>query len=78
MIASRPPKQKPRGSRYAGLSDRGANLVIGVVTTVWAANIGAGMLHLNGYQPSEAVNGIFLVIVGGAFVLRRGEKDNDE
>lgn len=58
-----------------GISDRAANILIGVVTTVWVANIAAGMLQLNGYQPSEAVNGIFLSIVGGAFVLRSRNKD---
>lgn len=58
-----------------GISDRTANILIGVVTTVWVLNIVAGMVKFNGYQPSEAVNGIFLTIVGGAFVLRSKGKD---
>lgn len=52
------------------ISDRTATIVIAVVTTVWAANIVAGVIALNGYQPSESLNGIFMSIVGGAFVLR--------
>lgn len=59
-----------------GLSDRAANIVIGVVTAVWVANIAAGMVKLNGYQPSEVINGIFLTIVGGAFVARSKGKDD--
>lgn len=59
----------------AGLSDRSANILIGVVTAVWVANIAAGMVKLNGYQPSEVINGIFLTIVGGAFVARRKGED---
>ena len=65
----------PKKPKSGGLSDRSANIIIGVVTAVWAANIVAGMVQLNGYQPSEAVNGIFLTIVGGAFVLRSKSKD---
>lgn len=74
---SRPPTRKPPRTNGGGggLSDRAANIIIGVVTAVWAGNILAGMLQVNGYQPSEAVNGIFLTIVGGAFVLRSKAKD---
>jgi hypothetical protein len=70
------PKGNGRNGRNGGgLSDRSANVIIGVVTVVWAGNILAGMLQVNGYQPSEAINGIFLTIVGGAFVLRSKTKD---
>lgn len=71
----RPPSKpdKPGG----GLTDRSANIIIGVVTIVWVGNIAAGMAHFNGYQPSEAINGIFLTIVGGAFVLRSKGKSDD-
>lgn len=71
-----PPPRKPRKSS-GGISDRAANVIIGVVTAVWAGNIVAGMVQLNGYQPSEAINGIFLTIVGGAFVLRSKAKDGE-
>jgi hypothetical protein len=59
-----------------GLSDRTANILIGVVTVVWVANIAAGMFELNGYKPSEAINGIFLTIVGGAMYVRSRSKDS--
>lgn len=61
------------------ISDRTKTVVIAVITTVWAANILAGMFELNGYKPSESINGIFLAIVGGAFALgaKNNGKDND-
>ncbi len=52
------------------ISDRTATVIISVVTFVWVSNIAAGMLSINDYQPSEAINGIFMAIVGGAFALR--------
>lgn len=52
------------------ISDRTANVLMGVVTVVWAGNIIAGMLQINDYEPSESINGIFMAIVGGAFALR--------
>lgn len=61
------------------ISDRTANIIIGVVTTVWAANILAGMFALNGYKPAESINGIFTATVGVAFLIRaRAKQDEDE
>lgn len=62
------------------MNDRTATVVIAVVTTVWAANIVAGMFRINDYAPSESINGIFMAIVGGAFALRAkaAKKDNDK
>lgn len=53
--------------------------VIAVVTTVWACNFFASVF-LPGYQPSESINGIFMVVVGGLFALnaRASEKDENE
>jgi hypothetical protein len=59
------------------ISDRTANILIGVVTTMWVGNIVAGMFELNGWQPSESVNGAFMLIVGGAFALRARSKSSD-
>lgn len=61
------------------LSDKTATVIISVVTAVWAGNIIAGVIALNGYRPSETVNGIFMAIVGGAFALRarNGNKPGD-
>lgn len=59
------------------MSDRTANIVIGVVTAIWAGNVIAGMLSINGYASSEGINGIFTLIVGGAFALRaKSRTDN--
>lgn len=68
------PKKKPKAGG-SGLSDRSANIITGIVTAVWVANVVAGMFQINGYQPSEGINTIFTVIVGGAFVLRHKAKD---
>jgi hypothetical protein len=65
-----PGRGKHKGRTQEIISDRTANVIIGVVTTVWAGNILAGMFEVNDYQPSETINGIFMTIVGGAFVLR--------
>lgn len=59
------------------MTDRTANIVIGVVTTIWAGNVVAGMFALNGYQPSEGINAIFTAIVGGAFALRARNRNGD-
>lgn len=57
------------------ISDRTANVIIAIVTAVWVANILAGMFELNNYEPSEAIHGIFMVIVGGALGLRNRGND---
>lgn len=59
------------------ISDRTANILIGVVTVMWAANLLAAMFKLNGYTSSESINGIFLLVVGGAFTYRYRAKAED-
>ena len=49
-------------------SERVRNVIIAVVTTVWAVNFAAG-LALPGYQPDQAINAIFMAIVGGLFAI---------
>lgn len=66
------------GQRRGDVNDRTATVVIAVVTTVWAGNIVAGMFSINGYAPSESINGIFMAIVGGAFALRARARDKDD
>lgn len=61
-------KQKP--DQNFVLSDTAANWIIGTVTAMWALNILAGVFAFNGYQPSEVIHGVFMTIVGGAFMLR--------
>lgn len=60
------------------ISDRVRTVIIGVVTSVWAVNFTAGLV-VEGYQPSESINGIFMAIVGGLFALgaRHGGKRDD-
>lgn len=58
------------------ISDRTATIIIGVITVVWTANIVAGMF-LKGYDTDPAINGIFTLIVGGAFALRHSALSKD-
>lgn len=60
------------------MNDRTANIVIVVVTAIWAGNVIVGMVSVNGYQPSEGINAIFTAIVGGAFALRARNKSNGD
>lgn len=60
------------------ISDRTANIVIGVVLTIWAANVIAGIFAINGYKSSEGVNAIFTGTVGLAFMARAKAKDRAE
>lgn len=62
------------------MSDRFANGIIVVVTVVWVVNFFARFI-VPGYQPSEAINAIFMAIVGSVFALkgrRRGRGDDDD
>lgn len=77
-----PERPKHRSRPAEILSVRGANIIIGVVTAVWATNILAAMassvFDIGNYQPSESINGIFMTVVGGVLVLRtRSTKDGD-
>ena len=61
------------------LSERLANLVIIVVTLVWATNF-AARFFVHDYQSSETINAIFMAIVGGVFALKAkgGDKGDHE
>lgn len=58
------------------LSDRAYNILLIVVTTMWSANIVAGMFKFNGWQPDQSVNGIFAAIVVGSFAVRHQAAKN--
>jgi len=49
-------------------SERVRNAIIAVVTTVWAVNFAAGLV-VEGYSPDQAINAIFMAIVGGLFAI---------
>jgi hypothetical protein len=56
-------------------SERVRTVLIGVVTTVWAANFVAGMA-VPDYEPDQAINAIFMAVVGGLFALGRGKEES--
>lgn len=60
------------------ISDRTYTVVIGVVTTVWAINILAGITQFNDYHPPESINGVFMGIVGTAFLARNKSSSKDD
>ena len=49
--------------------------IIRLVSIMWALNLGAAMIPPLHYHPSEAVNGIFMVIVGWMFVRQVTSKE---
>lgn len=51
------------------------NAIIIVVTTVWAVNFVAG-LAVPKYEPDQAINAIFMGIVGGLFALGARDKND--
>lgn len=58
------------------IGDRTRTTVIGVVTAVWAINFAAGLVPALTYKPDQAINGIFMAIVGGLFAIgARGKSD---
>lgn len=53
------------------------NGIIVVVTGVWAVNFLAGLV-VSKYEPDQAINAIFMAIVGGLFALgARDDKGDD-
>ena len=48
-------------------------VIIYLVSAVWAVNFAAGFV-VEGYKPDQAINGIFMAIVGSLFAL--GAKNN--
>lgn len=56
--------------------------IIGLVSAVWALNFVAGLIPQLKYEPDQAINAIFMAIVGGLFALgardRRDDKHDDK
>jgi len=59
------------------LSRKTTTWVVGLVSAVWAVNFLAG-LALPDYEADQAINGIFMAMVGGALALGRKSKDDDD
>lgn len=57
------------------LSRKATVFVVGVVTAIWAVNIMAGII-LKDYEADQAVNGIFMAIVGGLLAADRASRKN--
>lgn len=51
------------------IGDRPHLAVIAVVTAVWAGNFVASLIPAMDYEPDQAINGIFMVIVGAMFAI---------
>lgn len=52
---------------------RATTVIVGLVSSIWAVNFSAGVV-LPDYKPDQAINGIFMAIVGGTLALgRRGD-----
>ena len=57
------------------ISSKVRTAIISVVTAAWAVNFTAPFF-ISDYRPSEAVNGVFLLVVGALFATKtRGDKD---
>ena len=46
------------------------NWIISIVTAVWALNFVVGLVPQLDYKPDQAINAIFMAIVGGLFALQ--------
>lgn len=55
------------------MDNRTRTVVIGVVTGAWVTNFVVGLVDPS-YKPSDAVHGVFLLIVG--YMFTRGDKRN--
>lgn len=55
------------------------NWIISIVTAVWALNFLVGLVPQVDYKPDQAINAIFMAIVGGLFALsaKSDKKDNE-
>lgn len=56
------------------------NWIISTVTVVWALNFLVGIIPWFNYKPDQAINAIFMAIVGGLFAIsaRRNGDDGDK
>lgn len=63
-------------------SERVRNIIIAVVTTVWAINFAAGLIVAD-YTPDPTIHAVFMSIVGGLLAIgvrnesRHDKRDDD-
>lgn len=54
------------------------NWIISTVTVVWALNFLVGIIPAFHYKPDQAINAIFMAIVGGLFAISARRDDKKE
>lgn len=59
------------------ISPKLRNWVVGIVTGVWALNFAAGLVPELHYKPDQAINAVFMAIVGGMVALGAKGKNKD-
>jgi len=57
------------------ISDRLRTVIIIIVTAVWAGNFIAGLVPVLEYEPDQAINAAFMLIVGGLFAIGAKNKN---
>ena len=54
------------------------NWIISTVTVVWALNFLIGIIPWVHYKPDQAINAIFMAIVGGLFAISARRPNGDD
>lgn len=54
------------------------NWIISTVTVVWALNFLIGVIPWFHYKPDQAINAIFMAIVGGLFAISARRPPDDK
>lgn len=77
----RTPAPEPLKKQGGGISDRTANIITIAVATLWVAAQAVGLItsaapQLPDVQPPQEITAVFMVVVGGAFLLRNKGKDD--
>jgi hypothetical protein len=54
------------------------NWIISIVTGVWALNFIVGLIPSLEYKPDQAINAIFMAIVGGLFAISARRPPEDD
>lgn len=60
------------------ISPKLRNWIAGCVCVIWAMNFIAALIPQLNYKADPTVHVVFMGIVGGAFALSRGEKQQEE
>lgn len=59
------------------MNDKTRTTIVYIVAIVWSGNFLASAF-LPGYQPTESINAIFLVVVGGLFAFHGSRSSDDK